>query len=318
MTVDNKLLFGIDDSDFARQALAKAGDLQKNSTNLRITIFHGAGAPDFSFMTKMLKLSPDEFEKQDQLWSLEGKNILKRGEEALTESGFDPKRVETIFEQGCTDPSESMMKLAGSQGFETVAVARWGATKLSRQIMGPVTYRLANIEEIPAVWIMDPRVRSHDVLVALVGAPVSRRVMDYTLRYFSHLKESRFTFYHVIPPLPPQCWDYGCIIDKDGFEEQQEKISGWLKEETDKVTQIADEGRQRLIKAGVPDQNITLKLEPQEQGVARDILNELEGGDYGILVLGRKGSKNIKEFRLGSKADKLLHLAHTLVTCMVS
>ena len=28
MTVDNKLLFGIDDSEFAQQALAKAGDLQ--------------------------------------------------------------------------------------------------------------------------------------------------------------------------------------------------------------------------------------------------------------------------------------------------
>ena len=317
MDVDKKLLFGVDDSDFSRQALAEAGGLQKNSPNLKITIFHGADDSNFSFMSRMLKLSPDELEKYHQLWSLEEKSILKKAQEALTESGFDPKKVTTILEQGCKDPSESMMKLAGSQGFETVAVARRGTTTLSRQVIGSITYRLANMADIPAVWIMDPRIRSHDVLVTLVAAPVGRRVMEYTLRYFAHLKESRFTFFHVIPPLPPQIWDYGHIRNKDDFEEQQEKTRRWLEEKTDEVTQIADEGRQRLIKAGIPEQNITLKSKPQEQGIARDILKELETGNYGIILLGRKGSKNIREFGLGSKTNKLLSTARTLITCII-
>jgi len=317
MGIDKKLLFGVDDSDFSRQALAEAGALQKNSPNLKITIFHGAGDSNFSFMTRMLKLSPDELEKHRRLWILEEKNILKKAIEALTESGFDPKRVTTFFEQGCNDPSKSMMKLAGSQGFETVAVARWGATTLSRQLMGSVTYRLANMADTPAVWIMDPRIRSHDVLVTLVGAQVSHRVMEYTLRYFAHLKESRFTFFHVIPPPPPQIWDYGHIRNKDDFEKQQEKTKRWLEEKRNKVTQIADEGRQRLIKAGIPEQNITLKLKPQEQGIARDILKELETGNYGIILIGRKGSKNIREFQIGSKATKVLYTAHTLITCII-
>ena len=317
MGVNKKLLFGVDDSDFSRQALAEAGALQKNSPNLKITIFHGDSDSNFSSMARMLKLSPDELEKYHQLLSLEEKSILKKAEEALTESGFDPKRVTTFFEQDCNAPSESMMKLAGSQGFETVAVARWGARTLSRQFMGSVTYRLINMADIPAVWIMDPRVRSHDVLVTLVGAQVSHRVMEYTLRYFAHLKESRFTFFHVIPAPPPQIWNYGYIRDKDSFEEQQEKIRQWLEEKTDRVTQIADEGRQRLIKAGIPEQNITLKIKPQEQGIARDILKELETGNYGIILIGRKGSKNIREFKLGSKANKLLYSAHTLITCIL-
>lgn len=317
MEVDKKLLFGIDDSDFSRQALVEVGNLQKNNSNLKITIFHGGSDANFSFMTKMLKPGPDELEKHRRLWSLEEKNILKKAIEALTESGFDSKRVTTFFEQDCKDPSESMMNLAVAEGFETVAVARWGATTLSRQCMGSVTYRLANLEDISAVWIMDPRIRSHDVLVTLVGAQVSHRVMEYTLRYFAHLKESRFTFFHVIPAPPAQIWDYGCIRDKDSFEEQQDKIRRWMEEKTDMVTQIADEGRQRLIKAGIPEQNITVKLKHQEQGIARDILKELETGNYGIILIGRKGSKKIKEFQLGSKASKLLHAAHTLITCIV-
>jgi len=141
--------------------------------------------------------------------------------------------------------------------------------------------------------------------------------MAYTLRYFAHLKESRFTFFHVIPAPPPQIWNFGSIRDKDNFEEQQEKIRRWLEEKTAKVTLIANEGRQRLIKAGIPEQNITIKLKPQEQGIARDVLKELETGDYGIILIGRKGSKNIREFQLGSKANKLLYRAHTLITCIL-
>jgi nucleotide-binding universal stress UspA family protein len=317
MNVDKKLLFGVDDSDFSRQALAELGNLQKNSPNLKITIFHGASNSNFSFMTKMLKLSPTELEKYHRLWILEEKNILKKAIQALRESGFDPKRVTTSFKRGCDDPSESMMKIASSQGFETVAVARWGARTLSRQLMGTVTYRLANIADTQAVWIIDPRIRSHDVLVTLVGAQVSHRVMQYTLRYFAHLKKSRFTFFHVIPAPPSQIWNYGSIRDKDSFEKKQEKIRRWLEEKTDKVRKIVDIGRQRLIKEGIPEQNITLKLKPQERGIARDILKELETGNYGIIMIGRKGSKKIRQFQLGSKANKLLYTAHTFITCII-
>ncbi len=317
MGVDKKLLFGVDDSDFSCQALAAIGNLQKNCKNLKITIFHGDSDANFSFMTRMLKLSPDELKKYHRLWKLEEKNILKKAIEVLTKSGFDPKRVTTFFEQSCNDPSESMMKLASSQDFETVAVARWGATTLSRQLMGTVTYRLTNMAVTPAVWVIDPRIRSHDVLVTLVGAQVGHRVMEYTLRHFAHLKESRFTFFHVIPAPPPQIWSYECIKNKDSFEEQWEKIRRWLDEKTDKVIQIANEGRQRLIKEGIPEQNITLKLKPQKQGIARDILKELETGNYGIILIGRKGSKKIRKFQLGSKANKLLYTAHTLITCII-
>jgi hypothetical protein len=78
MGVDKKLLFGVDDSDFSCQALAAIGNLQKNCKNLKITIFHGASDYNFSFMTRMLKLSPDEPKKYHRLWKLEEKNILKK------------------------------------------------------------------------------------------------------------------------------------------------------------------------------------------------------------------------------------------------
>ena len=61
-----------------------------------------------------------------------------------------------------------------------------------------------------------------------------------------------------------------------------------------------------------------MKFQPQKEGFARDILAELEEGTYGVLLLGRKGFKDISKFGLGSKANKLLHAARAFVTCLVN
>ena len=86
----------------------------------------------------------------------------------------------------------------------------------------------------------------------------------------------------------------------------------------EEVEQIANEGKEELINSGVPEANITIKCQAQERGIARDILAELEGNNYGVLVLGRKGFRGISQFGLGSKASKLLHNAHARVLCLVS
>ena len=91
-------------------------------------------------------------------------------------------------------------------------------------------------------------------------------------------------------------------------------MEGYVEE----VEEIANDGREKLITAGVPEENITIRCQAQERGIARDILAELEGNNYGVLVLGRKGFRGISEFGLGSKANKLLHSAHALALCLVN
>jgi nucleotide-binding universal stress UspA family protein len=91
-----------------------------------------------------------------------------------------------------------------------------------------------------------------------------------------------------------------------------------MKGYAERVEAIAVEGKERLIQAGVPEKNVTVKIQPQDRGIARDILAELENNNYGILVIGRKGSKEIDRFTLGSKAHKLLHNGHALAICVVN
>lgn len=317
MNTTRGVLFGIDRSDFARQALTRVADLVKGCPQLRFTLFHGAQEPDFSMLSEADRPDRDGIQKHRRQWEAHAHNLLEAARQTLTESGFDAGALSTVFDPNCIDPSAALVRLAGQKGIDTVAVARWGRATVSRQVIGSATYRLSQLADDLALWVVDPRICSHNVLLGLVGAPVSQRVVDHTLRYFGHLKDSTFTLMHVTPPIPPQYWESEDMAMLEASQKRDQMVL-WMKEYADKVEAVAREARKKLIDAGIPASKVVFKLVPQKRGIARDICQELEEGDHGILVVGRRGYKDIREFRLGSKAHKMLLSGRTFITCLVN
>ena len=221
MDIEEKILFGVDDTDFTRQAVTEAGALLKDREGCSITLFYGAPDPQFSSLAKVLRRVPVAPEEYRKVCSLQEHRVLERAEEALIGSGFDVDRVTIRGEGKCHDPAETMLELAATGNSETIGLARSSTGRLERMLMGSVTYRLVHSADEKVIWVIDPTITSHDVLVALVSAPISRRVMDHTVRYFAHLRESRFTFFHVVPALPPQYWDNTRILTEQERTERE-------------------------------------------------------------------------------------------------
>jgi nucleotide-binding universal stress UspA family protein len=318
MNAKFKMLFGIHNLESARQSLAAAGELLKEVQNSELTLFHGFPDPQVSTLTKLLRLTPEAVEEYQKKCTLEEKKILDQAKDVLVESGFDTGKVEAVCEARCHDPAAAMLNLANTADLDPIVLARRKEPLLQRLLMGPVTYRVVQLAEWRSVWLIDPPLLSHDILVTLVGAPISRRVVEHTVKYLSHLKSSKFTFLHITPPVPPIFWDHTRILDKMERKEREVHKRQWMKEYSDLVRQIADAGKHDLRRVGIPDKNVTIKILPSRRGMAGDILVELEDGKYGVMVIGRKGSKELSPFRLGSIADKLLHNARNCMICLVN
>jgi hypothetical protein len=197
-------------------------------------------------------------------------------------------------------------------------VARIGAGTAGRQVVGSVAYRLCESSKGFPVWAVDPRVSSRNILVCLVGAEVSRRAVDYVVHHFGHLRESMFTLFHVIPSLPPGYRSFFKSLENKEFDLEKARIVQGMKKYADSVKEIAGEAEEKLVRAGIPKKNVRLNIKAEEKGMARDILSEIEEGDHGILVIGRKGSGSSPDFGLGSNAYKLLCSARTFITCLVN
>ena len=99
--MEKRILFGVDDSDFAMQAVAAAGSLVKNSKNLKITLFHGGRDVDVSLLSRALHLTDEAIEEYRRLFLPEEQKVLDRAREVLVENGLDADKLETVLEEKC-------------------------------------------------------------------------------------------------------------------------------------------------------------------------------------------------------------------------
>ncbi|MCF8143612.1 MAG: universal stress protein [Deltaproteobacteria bacterium] len=317
MTEATRVLFGVDDSDFSRTSLIAVGKLIAGNRGGRIGIFHGAPDPRVIF-SKFAHLDREDVEGHVRRLNLESKHCLDRAKSTLIEAGIEGERISTVLEENCSDPAGSMIDFAASEGFDAVGLGRFGASTAGRHVMGSISYRVACSSEKVPVWIVDHRVHSRNLLICMVGVPVGQRIIDHVVNHFTHLNESRFTLFHVIPPFSIQADDITKFLSHSSSEVERDRLMEDINVPLKRTEKAMEEGKSKLIAAGIPERNIDLKIKAQDQGIARDILAELESGNNGILVTGRKGSKEIKEFGLGSKAYKLLCAAGAFMTCLVN
>jgi nucleotide-binding universal stress UspA family protein len=91
------------------------------------------------------------------------------------------------------------------------------------------------------------------------------------------------------------------------FLEQQAYFCNLEIKKKEIVERALKEARSHLIGCGFKDQKVVIQLNKRDQGIARDIIKAATTGGYDLVVLGRKGMSGIKDFILGSVAQKVLH-----------
>jgi nucleotide-binding universal stress UspA family protein len=143
------------------------------------------------------------------------------------------------------------------------------------------------------------------ILIAFDDSDNAKRAVEYVARTFS--SDNRITLFTVLQDTAALC-DMQSPELTPYFKSQQQAFCALEEKKKDIVAAALEKATAILRDAGFDTENIRIKAEPKNKGIARDIAMEARTG-YDLIVLGRRGISSFKDYFMGSISQKVLHLA---------
>jgi len=145
-----------------------------------------------------------------------------------------------------------------------------------------------------------PNTRRKKILVGVDGSERSLQTVKYVsgIPGFCNMNVILFSAYMEIPE---GYWD---LQKMPQFSGRIGEIHAWETQSRNDLEEKLEEARRILVKAGVPEEAVTVQNRKVRQGIARDLIKE--GKNCDVVAIGRRSSGKIKELMLGSVSTKLL------------
>lgn len=311
-----KILFAVDGSQKCLDALTTVGELLKDHSDCDLELFHSV--QEFSNLYTIEADEVDTSKAFAKRAARIGDHVLQAASDVLLASGFPADRIQHKVNLASEDPAEDILKRARAEGISTIALGRRGLSKVEEFLLGSVSNKVAHHSGRTAVWIVDTPVhQSRKVLLAVEGVQDCLALTHYAGEFFGSIPRLEFTLLHLIPPVPPAFWDDGHILSPEEKKDRKAHAEKWRSEWMKQAEKYMSEGRNFLVQKGVPPENVTTTIVPTREGVASDLLNEIEDKHYEIVLMGKKSFHKKTPYLLGNRANKTLHKARGVILCLL-
>ncbi len=313
-----KVLMAVDGTSRGLEMVSVLGRLLKDRKDIEVVLFHcvqniAALLPEDICMD-VVESCNLAYDTQERL----GQAVLKASSDRLTEAGFPQSNIELRLKVDSSDPALDIIEQANIEKIRTIAVGRRGRSQVGALLLGSVSAKVAQYAGDKVVWVVDVPVNdSMEVLIAMEGTPESRVLSEYTAEFFAPCQGLRYSFLHIVPPLPPEFWDDGHILTESEQEQRRERVEKWRADWTGAVERSMSEGGDILADHGVNLQKVETLILRTREGIARDLLNEIEAHKFRIVVMGRKSYPGEKPFLLGGHASRILQHSKGVILCLV-
>jgi nucleotide-binding universal stress UspA family protein len=141
------------------------------------------------------------------------------------------------------------------------------------------------------------------ILFAVDGSGHSLQAVRYAS---SILDPQRFevVLLHILTRVPESFID---LEKMPAYKYRLVNVDAWEQQHQNVIQGFMEKARAILSEAGFAESAITVRVDERNVGIARDIAAESRNG-YKAVVVGRKGMSELKDFMLGSIANKILEL----------
>lgn len=313
-----KILLAVDGTKQGSNALSVLGKVLKDCEDVQLVLLH--------CVQQLARLLPGELcieveqtcnlaiDEQEKI----GNAVMQESRRLLMEAGVPADRIEVNLKLDSMDPAQDILTWAEAERIQTIALGRHGRSQLETLLLGSVSGKVAQYARHRTVWIVDaPIHESRKVLVALEGSADSRALTHYTAEFLAPISGLQYTFFHLMPPVPPTFWDDGHILAPSEHKDRQSRIERWRADWTQRVQGYMNEGRRALVTRGVSEDKVETIIQPTKEGIARDLLNQIAGSQYEIVVMGKRSFLERKPFLMGSHANKVLQNVKGAILCLV-
>lgn len=151
------------------------------------------------------------------------------------------------------------------------------------------------------------------ILIAFDGSENSLRAAQYAAKMFGRNKDLDFTLCGIYAKIP-----HGQDLDADIPMPGMQAVRHSMKD----MEVAHEEGRNKIenatqifVEAGVEPSRVHVKYLERRETVPKDLMGEISEGDYGTVIVGRRGQSNFSDFLFGRVSSTLVnHLqGHTVI-----
>lgn len=223
--------------------------------------------------------------------------ILEKHKARMIGMGIAENRIENATRQKVLGICKDILDCAEQGLYDAVLVGRRGLSRIQKTFMGSTTAKLVEHSTVIPVWVVDGEITSMKLMLAVDGSDTSLRAVDHLSFMVRGNDKVKVTLFHVTPTLR----DY-CVID---FDERESAVGEVIARGTRRCIDHFYAHTQRKFKeAGVHENQIEPKVIKRAIEVGKAIVDHARKGDYGTVVIGRRGVN--EAFFMGSVSKYVL------------
>lgn len=244
-------------------------------------------------------------------WTCE---VKKNMEAALTKAGgilhragFADKAVKTTYHSRKVGVARDIMA-ESKKRYDALVLGRSGVSRLKDVVVGTIANKLVSTSGHLPLIVVGGRPGVDKVLIGFDGSDDAMRAVESAGNLMVSA-EREVMLCHVVRSL-------NAYLSAEGvFNAKEEKQ--WLAESRKAIAPALDAAQNRLIESGFYPAGIYKQVLEDKKSRSAGLVRAAREGDFGSIVVGRRGHSRIREFVMGRVSRKVLHMGRDLAVWVV-
>ena len=283
--MNKKILIAVDDSIHSKNAIRYASNMAAFVKDVNYTLFHVQPTISQYLLDEAEKnrASKAELKKIVEKNTEAGNNLLEEHREQMIKMGVATQSIDIVTQPRMMGLAKDILRYGHSGVYDSIVMGRRGLSSLQEAFMGSVSANVLEHSNSIPIWLIDGEVKPSKLMFAVDGSENSLKALDHIAFIMGNNTDIKVLFFHVQPKISDFCPIDFESVENDRIEELV------LQGDKNCVDQFFAHALKRLKEAGLNDNQIEVKVSDALFNPGKAIIEEAKQGDYGTIVVGRRG-----------------------------